>query len=426
MDRPVTSSIEVKALHKSYKLYQRNRDRLADALLPWGKKKHHEFFALNDVSIDVRRGETLGVIGKNGSGKSTLLKIITGVLSPSSGTVEVNGRISALLELGAGFHPEFTGLENIILNGSLMGLSQEEMQARLPEIISFADIGDHLYQPVKTYSSGMFVRLAFATAINVDPEILIVDEALSVGDMFFQLKCYRQFEEFKKRGKTILFVTHDMGTIVKYCDRAMVLDRGRLIGAGPPKEMVDLYKKSFVDTVETSNLGLSAPHGENASDKFWKSSFKINPDLEPYGNGYASIVDYGVFDHHDRANATLEKGESCAIRMRVKFHRDVKDPIFAFTIKDKKGTEICGTNTWVEQHDVPPVKSEDVYTIEFDQNMDLQGGQYLLSLGCTGFDSGGEFVVYQRLYDVIQFDVVSSKNSVGFFDMNSHISLTKC
>lgn len=425
MHLPPVFAIQVQNLKKRYKLYHRNRDRLKDALWPWGEKKYREFFALNDVSFDVKRGETLGVIGQNGSGKSTLLKIITGVLSASSGEVQVEGRISALLELGAGFHPEFTGLENIFLNGSLLGLSRDEMQARLPDIISFADIGEHLHQPVKTYSSGMFVRLAFATAINVDPEILIVDEALSVGDMFFQLKCYRKFEEFKQKGKTILFVTHDMGTIVKYCDRAVVLDRGRLIGTGSPRDMVDLYKKSLVETSAnvpaTQNIGATSFEGGRS----WKSRFNPNPNLEPYGNGFASIIDYGIFDHHDRANATLEKGESCAIRMRVKFHQDLTDPIFAFTIKDKKGTEICGTNTWVEKHDIPAINANDVVTVEFNQNMDLQGGQYLLSLGCTGFDASGEFVVYHRLYDAIQFDVISSKNSIGFFDMNSHISLSK-
>jgi teichoic acid transport system ATP-binding protein len=417
--------ISVKELGKTYKLYQRKKDRLRDAIWPFGPRSYRPFDALKKVTFDVRHGETLGVIGQNGSGKSTLLKIITGVLSPTSGEVEVAGRISALLELGAGFHPEFTGMENIYLNGSLLGLSREELKAKIPEILAFADIGDHIHQPVKTYSSGMFVRLAFATAINVDPEILIVDEALSVGDMFFQLKCYRKFEEFKRSGKTILFVTHDMGTIVKYCDRALVLDKGRLIGAGLPRDMVDLYKKILVDSGVAQQKSDVSSAVTSSTPALWKSSFSQNPNLDPYGNGKATIEDYGIFDHHDRPNAVLEKGEECAVKMRVRFHQELKDPIFAFTIKDKKGTEISGTNTWVEKIDVPAVKENDLITISFHQAMNLQGGQYLLSLGCTGFDSSGEFIVYQRLYDAIQFDVVSSKDSVGFFDMNSHISLTK-
>ena len=419
-----SNAIVVEKLSKTYKLYNRNFDRLKDALWPWGAGHYREFLALNDVSLNVGYGETLAIIGQNGSGKSTLLKIITGVLSASTGSVKVSGRISALLELGAGFHPEFTGIENIYLNGSLLGLTKDEVKTKIPEILAFADIGDHIYQPVKTYSSGMFVRLAFATAINVDPDVLIVDEALSVGDMFFQLKCYRKFEDFKRLGKTILFVTHDMSTVIKYCDRAIVLDKGRLLGSGSPKEMVDLYKKALVNTNALGSRTNSVTSVGNIAES-WKSSFSQNPNLDPYGNGFATIVDYGIFDHNDRISSSLEKGENCAVRMRVRFNKDLSDPIFAFTIKDKKGTEICGTNTWVEKHDVPAMAPGDEITVEFNQNMNLQGGQYLLSLGCTGFDSNGEFIVHQRLYDAIQFDVISTKDSVGFFDMNSHISLTK-
>jgi teichoic acid transport system ATP-binding protein len=418
-----SSVISVRGLGKVYRLYKGNKDRLLDAVCPWGVRRHTLFHALQNLSFEVKRGETLGIIGQNGSGKSTLLKIVTGVLAASSGSVTTSGRIAALLELGAGFHPEFTGLENIYFNGAILGASREEIREKIPEIVAFADIGDHLHQPVKTYSSGMFVRLAFATAINVDPEILIVDEALSVGDMFFQLKCYRKFEEFKQRGKTILFVTHDMGTIVKYCDRAIVLDKGQIAGLGSAKEMVDLYKKLAVKTRKQDSNEGQQQVALTGSKRTWKSYFNTNPNLDPYGDGQATIEDYGIFDHQDRPNAILDKGESFAIRMRVQFHAALIDPIFAFTIKDKKGTEITGTNTWVEKIEIPTIKSGDGVTVVFNQSMNLQGGQYLLSLGCTGFDQNGDFVVHQRLYDVIQFDVVSSKDSVGYFDLNSHISL---
>ena len=233
MDKDV--AIEVKNLTKIYKLYDKPMDRLKDSLGLARKSKFKEHRALNNVSLSVKKGETVGIIGTNGSGKSTILKIITGVLSPTEGEVNVDGHISALLELGAGFNMEYNGIDNIYLNGMMIGFSEEEIEKRMDAILEFADIGDYVYQPVKTYSSGMFVRLAFAVAINIDPEILIVDEALSVGDVFFQAKCYHKFEEFKKKGKTILFVSHDLSSISKYCDRAVLLNQGVLLGEGTPK-----------------------------------------------------------------------------------------------------------------------------------------------------------------------------------------------
>jgi teichoic acid transport system ATP-binding protein len=416
--------VKVHDLSKSYRLYTSQRQRLLEAVLPFGRKRHTEFKALANISFTVRSGETFGIIGQNGSGKSTLLKIITGVLTQSSGEIKTSGRIAALLELGAGFHPEFTGIENIYLNGSIMGLTRDEVTARLDEITAFADIGDHLHQPIKTYSSGMFVRLAFAIAINVDPDILIVDEALSVGDLFFQVKCYKKFEDFKQRGKTILFVTHDLGTIVKYCDRAMVLERGTKLGEGSPREMVDLYKKTTATTNSKASLH-ETNRNTDAHDIAWKNSFTANPSLDPYGTGEAVITDYGIFDHQDQLTATLQKSENFAIRVKVEFKSSIKAPIFAFTIRDRKGTELCGTNTWLEKHEIEPCSTGDQVTVTFSQAMNLQGGQYLLSLGCTGFDDKGDFVVYSRLYDVIQFDVLGEKNTVGFFDMNSHIVITR-
>ena len=240
------AAIRVEHLTKRYKLYDRPSDRLKESLGLTRKKCYREHYALRDVNFTVRKGETIGIIGTNGAGKSTILKVITGVLTPTEGTVTVDGRISALLELGAGFNMEYTGIENIYLNGTMIGFSEEEIDAKLQDILDFADIGDFVYQPVKMYSSGMFVRLAFAVAINIDPEILIVDEALSVGDVFFQAKCYRKFEEFKKEGKTILFVSHDLGSISKYCDRVVLLDHGRKLDEGSPKAMVDLYKRVLV------------------------------------------------------------------------------------------------------------------------------------------------------------------------------------
>ena len=236
-------AISVKDVSKMYKLFDKNSDRLKDALGFSKKQLYKEHYALHHLSFDVYKGETVGIIGTNGAGKSTILKIITGVLNPTEGELEINGRISALLELGAGFNPEYNGIENVYLNGTMLGFTKEEIDERLPKILEFADIGDFVYQPVKTYSSGMFVRLAFAVAINIDPEILIVDEALSVGDVFFQAKCYQKFEDFKRDGKTILFVSHDLGSISRYCDRVILLNKGEKQSEGKPKDMINLYKR---------------------------------------------------------------------------------------------------------------------------------------------------------------------------------------
>ena len=244
------NAITVKDVTKVYRLYDKPIDRLKESLSPTHKSYHKDFYALNGLSFNVEKGQTVGIIGTNGSGKSTILKIITGVLTPTTGQVDVEGKISALLELGAGFNMDYTGIENIYMNGTMMGYSRKEMDEKLQDILDFADIGDFVYQPVKTYSSGMFVRLAFALNINVEPEILIVDEALSVGDVFFQAKCYRKMEEIKQRGTTILMVTHDMGSVIKYCDRVVLLNKGHYVAEGAPGKMVDLYKKILANQMD--------------------------------------------------------------------------------------------------------------------------------------------------------------------------------
>jgi len=239
---PNSIAIKVSHLTKIYKLYDKPIDRLKESLHPLKKQYHKEFYALNDVSFEIKKGETVGIIGKNGAGKSTLLKIITGVLTPTSGSVHVNGRIASLLELGAGFNPEYTGIENIYFQGSLMGYSREEMKCKVDGIISFADIGDFVYQPVKMYSSGMFARLAFAVAINVDPDVLIVDEALSVGDMAFQAKCFNKIKEFQRLNKTILFVTHSIDLIIKYCQSVILINNGKKLLQGDTKSTTEIFR----------------------------------------------------------------------------------------------------------------------------------------------------------------------------------------
>ncbi|MDE5892152.1 MAG: ABC transporter ATP-binding protein, partial [Acetatifactor sp.] len=370
-----------------------------------------DHYARRDVDMSIYQGETVGIIGTNGSGKSTILKIITGVLNPTSGHVQVNGRISALLELGAGFDMEYNGIENVYLNGTMIGFSEEEIEAKLPEILEFADIGDYVYQPVKTYSSGMFVRLAFAVAINIDPEILIVDEALSVGDVFFQAKCYRKFEEFKEKGKTILFVSHDLSSISKYCDRVYLLNQGELLGEGTPKKMIDAYKQVLVGQYE-----------ETDQEHTTEGEAGQNPELLEYGTHQAEIQEVYIQDERGvRANAIM-KGSVFSIHMKVAFYEHIPAPIFAYTIKNVIGVEITGTNTMVEKAYLDSAEPGQVKEVVFTQEMNLQGGEYLLSLGLTGYE-GDHFQVYHRLYDALNISVVSDKNTVGYYDMNSHITV---
>lgn len=441
------TAICAEQITKIYKLYEKPSDRMREALGLTRKKLYKEHYALHGVDMTVFQGETVGIIGTNGSGKSTLLKIITGVLNPTKGNLTVNGRISALLELGAGFNMEYNGIDNIYLNGTMMGFSQKEIEEKMQDILDFADIGDYVYQPCKTYSSGMFVRLAFAVAINIEPEILIVDEALSVGDVFFQAKCYHKFDEFKKMGKTILFVSHDLSSIAKYCDRVILLNRGYKLGEGSPKEMIDDYKQVLVGQYEAPEEEASLLEDEDIKELAAEMSGKnrrrnrvaggqkksadkkktaqknaeapgANPDALEYGTKAAVIHDYYVTDKKGTKASAIIKGEEFTLHYKVRFEEDIPAPIFAFSVKNVRGTEITGTNSMLEKAFLTGVKAGEVKEVTFTQKMDLQGGEYLLSLGVTGYEKE-KFEVYHRLYDVINITVVSDKDTVGYYDMNS-------
>ena len=416
-------AIAVDHISKVYKLYDKPMDRMVEALGLTKKKKYREHFALSDVSFQVKKGECVGIIGTNGSGKSTILKIITGVLNPTGGTLTVNGRIQALLELGAGFNMEYPGIENIYLNGTMNGFTEQEIESRMQDILDFADIGDYVKQPVKTYSSGMFVRLAFSVAINIDPEILIVDEALSVGDVFFQAKCYHKFEEFKKMGKTIIFVSHDLSSVSKYCDRVVLLNQGVKLGEGSPKEMIDDYKRVLVGQYELpeSKSESSLLNDEQIQVAVQKKAAKQDTSkLLEYGTKEAVIEQFYMTDDRGTESKSIIKGSEFTIHMKVRFMADLPAPIFAFSIKTVKGTEITGTNTMFEKTFLESVKAGAVKDITFTQKMSLQGGEYLLSFGVTGYD-GNDFQVYHRLYDALDLTVISDKNTVGFYDMDSKV-----
>lgn len=472
--------IDVKDVTKVYRLYDQPIDRLKEAISVTHKNYHRDFYALNHINFQVGKGESVGIIGTNGSGKSTILKIITGVLTPTSGCVNINGIVCALLELGAGFNPDYTGIENVYMNGTMMGFSREQMDKKLQEILDFADIGDFVNQPVKSYSSGMFVRLAFAMYVAMDPEILIVDEALSVGDVFFQAKCYHRMDELRRNGTTILMVTHDLGSVMKYCDRVILINKGEKISEGQPGDMVDLYKKILagrfteedrnnlkqreeaqaasdfidgqnfgVDTVGTAALDERSGSEERGSDirideetavtggkssemdtdgyesgKLMQDELSLNPHVQHYGDGRASIWDLGILDERGKVTNVIVKGEMFSIKEKIRFNADIEAPIFTFTIKDKRGADLTGTNTMIEGCDIKPVKNGDEYVVTFTQRMTLQGGEYLLSMSCTGFEQG-EHVVYDRKYDVASLTVLSNKNTVGVYDMESQVTLER-
>lgn len=430
--------IQLENVGKAYRVYKRHLDRVRAALLPSKRILHQDFHALNNVSLTVYHGETVGIIGRNGSGKSTLLQVICSILQPTEGTVVVDGRISALLELGAGFNPEFSGRENVYLNGSILGLSREEIDSCFDDISSFAGIGEFIDRPVKTYSSGMYVRLAFAVAINVNPDILIVDEALSVGDTLFQAKCFAKFKQFQEQGITILFVTHSMDLVTRYCSRAFLLEGGKLLHEGPAKDVVDAYNRllveesSPVDATDTEDV---AEHKEGDSHKdreeqlldHMKNSeheFQLNPDENRYGNGDAEILRVGIYDHEGRPQQTLRHGQNYEIVMDVTFTTALENPVFAYTIKDVKGFDITGTNTFFHEIDTGSVQKGDVVRARFKQRILLNAGAYLLSFGCAGFEKG-EYVVYDRRYDLISFEVISDRLSVGIFDPDAEINLTR-
>ncbi len=422
METPI--AIKVDNLTKVYHLYDKPQDRLKEALNPFKKTYHHDFYAMKNVSFEIHKGETVGIIGKNGAGKSTLLKMITGVLTPTSGTIQTVGSIASLLELGAGFNPEMTGLENIFLNGTLMGFSHEEMEKKVDAILDFADIGEFIHQPVKMYSSGMFARLAFSVSINVEPDILIVDEALSVGDLAFQMKCFKKFQDFQKQGRTILFVTHALDTVIRYCSRGIVIDGGEKVFDGSAKYAVDTFKKilsgDFYNTDASSQK--DAEQGDTAANNRLSSTFKKHHELDSYGNLRAEIIDYGILDEKGSPSDIIDYDAPFDIVMKVKFNETVTDPIFAFTLKDSKGLEITGTNTHMKHIVTGTFDKDAIVTVTFRQKANLQLGKYALSLGCVNFGNGG-IEVYHRLYDALLFEVIGAAQMVGFYDLHSEITL---
>ena len=422
--------IKISNLVKEYKMFDKKIDRLAEIVIP-KFEKHRIFRAMDELNLEVNRGEILGILGKNGAGKSTLLKMITGVTFPTSGDIQVNGKVSSLLELGAAFNMELTGLQNIYQHGEVMGLTEEQIESKKDEIIEFADIGDHLYQPVKTYSSGMFARLAFACAINVDPDILIVDEVLSVGDMSFQLKCFKKFEQFKESGKTILFVTHSIGDVMRNCTRTIILDKGKKIFDGNVKEGIDKYKKIIVgldidNEISQEEVERKADKEEKLKDKdVWRNHFELNQGELIYGTNAVDIIDYGIFNSNGEYETLVKNSEPVTIKAKVKFNEDIENPIFAINIKDMTGLEFCGMNTITHGLDTGTYKKGDIAVVSFTQIIPIKPGKYTVSFGCTKFKESGELEVFQRRYDTLFMEVMAYRECLGLCDLDSTINFSK-
>lgn len=390
----------VQNVSKRYCLYNRPSDRLREVLPFRRRPLHRDFWALRDISFELEKGETLGLVGPNGCGKSTLLAIVCGILQPTTGRVVTRGRVAALLELGAGFNPEFTGRENVFLNGEIMGLSRAEIARALPSIEAFADIGEFMERPVKEYSSGMYVRLAFATAIHVEPDILVVDEALAVGDAVFANRCVRKFEELRERKTTVLFVSHDLGLVKQLSDRAILLLNGRIEAQGAPKHVIDRY------------IGLVL---EKQQAQRERSPLRAT---NRHGDGTSEVLGVELLDRCGRPATSVASGETVTVRVRSRFHRPARDPMVGILIRNRIGMEVYGTNTRIEKIELGSFEPGDVLEVDFRFECWLTPQQYTLTVA-TQYSDGSS---HDWLDDVIAFDVVDTRVASGVANLRAEVA----
>lgn len=423
-------AIQVSNISKCYHIYTTPRDRLKQFVIPRlnsglgraSKNYYSEFWALKSMGFNITKGETVGILGKNGSGKSTLLQIICGTLTPTDGEVNVNGRVAALLELGSGFNMEFTGKENVYMNAAVLGLTKSEIDARYNAIIEFADIGHFVEQPVKTYSSGMIVRLAFAVAINVTPDILIVDEALAVGDAAFQQKCFKRIAEMQEAGCSILLVTHDLSSVVQFCNRAMIISHGELIEAGDAKYIVGQFKKLMsVKPLADNSTGSNDISVHKVTDNLLHTHYEINPNHSRYGEEKITIVDWGIIDQHGVPIAVIDNEETVEVTITLLFKTFCEKPIIGYFLTDLKGREIAGTNTLFEKTELKTCKPGETLTVRFKQKLALAAGTYALNLGCSEYRND-ELIAHHRLYDITLINITSKKQFVGFCHLDTVIT----
>ena len=384
-----------------------------------------KFYALKDISFTLKKKESLGIIGLNGSGKSTLVQIIAKTLNPASGTIKVQGRVAALLELGSGFNPDFTGRENAIINGKIFGLSEDQISTKIDKIEKFADIGDFFNQPVSTYSSGMVVRLAFSVIVQVKPDILIVDEALAVGDAKFQLKCFTYLEKFKKAGGTLILVSHDLNSILQICTKVILLDKGKLICKGEPNKVINEYSKFISNENKKKENRTLKDKIRFSENKLLDLNDLTNPQSPSsefsYGGERARIEKIKITNSVGLETKILHSGEKCVVSFDVTAFQTIEEPIYAMTIKDMRGMQVYGQNTYFAKIDVEELKANDICKITFQQNINLGVGEYFLSIGCTELREN-ELKVVQRRYDVLKFKVINSDGSFGVANCFSEIN----
>lgn len=426
------NAIQVENVSKVYRIYDRPSDRLKEAIRPGHKIYHRPFYALNDISFSIESGETVGIIGVNGSGKSTILKIITGVLKQTEGNVFVNGKVSALLELGAGFDEEYTGIENIYMNGSILGYTREEMDAKKEEILKFADIGDFVYQPVKTYSSGMLVRLAFALAINVEPEILIIDEALAVGDAFFQAKCFHKLEEIKQSGTTILFVSHDIVSVKKMCSRVVWLDKGVLREVGEANAVCEKYLSKQIErqNQEVSRLveSIKLDNTENAIEKGKRKYFKKildNDMLEISGSREGIIESFFIKDIENNEISVLEPGKTYIFGMLVKFKKDFTNVLFGFELENVRGVKLFSVNNYLTNQVLETVYKNEWYEVNFEIKLPkLCKGEYLISPSLAVGEQNNH-VVLERIHNFNKIIVDNQGYNLSVIELDTEARFIK-
>jgi lipopolysaccharide transport system ATP-binding protein len=399
--------------------------------------RRDEFWALNDISFEVKRGETLGIIGPNGSGKTTLLKLLNGIFWPDKGKITIRGRVGALIEVGAGFHPMLTGRENIYVNAAILGMTKKEVDKKFDEIVEFADIGDFIDTPVKFYSSGMFVRLGFAVAVHCEPDILLVDEVLAVGDVQFQVKCFRKLREYKEAGKTTILVTHDMGAIQKHTGKGLLLHQGCLVDVDTPKNVVNRYLALMSKSIKPKEIGgkyvCSNDHGLEIENTNILPQFEIIEDLCPkranynknefrYGNGFAKIIDFQILNAQGEEVTSIKSRDIVLIRFKVKGYQSVEKPVFGIIVKTKDGIELYGTNTLLTETEMPPIKRGEQVLVESKIHFILQSGDYFLSAGLAEINSEGISPIDRR-YDLIHITILPSDKSFGIVNLVTDIKV---
>ncbi|WP_411556215.1 ABC transporter ATP-binding protein [Pantoea agglomerans] len=450
------NALEIIDVSKCYQVFDSPVRRLKQFIVPNIERKlgkvprvyHEEFWALQDISFNLPKGETLGVVGRNGSGKSTLLQIIAGTLSPTQGSVNIQGRVAALLELGAGFNGDFTGRENVYLNGALLGLTKEEIDSKLDDILSFADIGHFINNPVKTYSSGMMVRLAFAVQAQIDPEILIVDEALAVGDAKFQAKCFARLKQLKNDGTSILFVSHATEQIITHCDKAILLNDGSIVGNGAPKDIVNKYLDLLFGKSSSANAKRIKEDNHlksaNKIEKDQTERFNVSQEIEPvvtleengfenrnnynpnefrWGDRAAEIQDFSLVQGENLYPFSVSGNGNIKLKFLVKFNSTIFRPIFGFAVKTKDGVTIYNTNTNILE--IPFIEAGEegkLYTVNTEMPMRLFQGDYFISIGLASYDTSGEVVPHDRRYDSIHITVEPTPEFLGLVNLEASIN----